>query len=700
MNAAQLLAISCRIRRPLPVETIAAWAKRQRIIFSAKENLTYAGQAFDPDRSPVMSSLIFGFLHPREPSKELHILKPSQFGATLHTMVAFSWLTVHAPGNMFYCIDSNNQATDLSTERLEPIFSAIPELKEDLANRDRQRNKTISFSACTFYLAGAQSAGAISSKPIAYAAVDETERHPLVNDTTSINLIRARLTASDRSKLITYSSPENEANYQENPNSNRIEYVPEQGTTEHAEFLSGTQEHYHVPCPYCGTTQEMKWENLKFGHCRIETLPGVPTSAADWDKARIMRETFLLCVNEACRNAGPETVDPCAHPDAKWNFGRIPESFKPWMVHPSRGKWIPAAPEERERRDLFPSARPGRRSAQVSALYDIAFDNLRWGNLVLEFLEAESDPAKLRFFINHRLGRPWSETRHIRANEGHLRNLFATSPPYDRLNLENPSLRLAYIPFLPWSINLLADVQQSVIKWMLVAYSREERDDTTRQLRRKAGEIFVIDWGAVPFDGERRWHDALEGIIDTQIETPGGKSGSISRNCISCAIDARYQTTEILSFCFTRPWWQPLYGEGRREIVNGRPFWLSPVLIQGDKQGILPGRGKEISMLWLAANHWEEELYHRRLQQTDFLGPKAPPRIHLPSDSGNYPAFLAELSNMKKDYVRTGRGAIKDWRWIKATKGPNDYGDTLKWSLMFWDYMASLGLTPSQPAAA
>lgn len=682
---------------PRPKGDILAWIPQQKIIISAKDNQTYAGQFLDPHRTPCVSSLMLGFLHPDEPNRELHFLKSSQSAASVNAIVAFGWKVQNMPGNCLYVIDTISQAKDFSTERIDTLLRSIPHTNGEIELREKgQRALTKSFANCSFYLTGAQAIGSITNKPIAWAIGDEVERHPISNGATTTGQLRARLTGSDDSKLLQFSSPESAAQYEEDA-AGHLNWIPLQGTQLHNEYLSGTQEKCHVPCPYCGHYQELVWENLKYSHCLSQDslIEGVRPI---YDQKMLDNDVYILCESELCRATGPDSTAPTACPEAlTHNHGKILERFKPWMVAIGRHRWIPTPLHLREQRDIYPQPYHLRRSANISSLYDIAFRSLRWGNLAREWIDAQGDPTKLRFFINHRLGRASQPRKLATVSESELAPHISHDPLYRRMHLQDDTKRLRHtrLPIVPHHISLFADAQQTVIKWTLVCYSKEERCPQTERILRKAGEIFVLDWGVIIFDNERNWHQELDDLTDTIFFPPDGSpGGSIITNLpCQCIIDCRHKPTEILSYCFQRPYWQPVSGDGDMTRIKGRPFWTNATLIQDNKVNgkKIHGVGKEIDVLCLDVNHWERELMYHRFQQTDFQNPNASPRVHFPNDLKNYPAYCAEILNAREEYVSTAKGRLKQLRWVPVHPGaPDDYHDCLKWAPLAWEVLQTL----------
>ncbi len=121
------------------------------------------------------------------------------------------------------------------------------------------------------------------------------------------------------------------------------------------------QRRYFVPCPHCG---EMQY--LKFGG--KDKAYGIKWDAGEPGKA------YYVCEHNACV---------------------IEHKDKRWMVE--RGEW----------RAMAPGA--GRHAGfHIWAAYSYS-PNADWGALVIEFLEAKSDPLKLQTFVNTVLGETWEE---------------------------------------------------------------------------------------------------------------------------------------------------------------------------------------------------------------------------------------------------------------------------------------------------
>lgn len=119
-------------------------------------------------------------------------------------------------------------------------------------------------------------------------------------------------------------------------------------------FAKGDQRHYHVPCPHCQEMQPLEWSGLHWGKGGTD-------------------------VHYICRECG----------------ARIDEHHKTEMI--ARGQWVPHNPGAKSR------------SYTINCLYYQFGLGPRWATLVEEWLEAQSDPAKLKTFVNDRLAETWED---------------------------------------------------------------------------------------------------------------------------------------------------------------------------------------------------------------------------------------------------------------------------------------------------
>lgn len=120
-----------------------------------------------------------------------------------------------------------------------------------------------------------------------------------------------------------------------------------------AAYLEGDRRRYWVPCPHCEEYQTIEWSRIK------------------WPEGK-PREAYMVC--EHCG-------------------GVIEDHRKPTML--SRGEW-----RAEVEGDGFTA------SFHISSLYSPMAE---WGEIAAEFIAAKGDPARLKTWVNTKLGETWRE---------------------------------------------------------------------------------------------------------------------------------------------------------------------------------------------------------------------------------------------------------------------------------------------------
>jgi phage terminase large subunit GpA-like protein len=129
------------------------------------------------------------------------------------------------------------------------------------------------------------------------------------------------------------------------------------------EYLSGDQRKYFVPCPLCDEMQPLEWD--------------AETGGMRWslDEQGEVSAVWYQCAK--CE-------------------GAIKEHYKSRML--AEGEWRPTSK----------SYDPNVRSYHINVLYAPPGMNT-WTAIVMEWLQAEGDPGRLRAFVNLNLGLPYIE---------------------------------------------------------------------------------------------------------------------------------------------------------------------------------------------------------------------------------------------------------------------------------------------------
>lgn len=347
------------------------------------------------------------------------IMKSSQSGFTEGILNVIRWLAKFSPRNVIYAIDSADEAAAINGIRLEPT---LRQLGEDVftSDDDDVKRYILKLRRMIVWFFGSYSAGKFANKQASLLVADELEEYPDLPGDTSVetNLDSRRKTAED-GRFFKLSKP-------------KLFKGPI-----HRAYLLGTQEKWHVPCPHCGTFQELVWERVRFSHCK--------DILGEWDKTRVLNETWYECANVQGQG---EAAKGC----------RIEEISKPAMN--ARGKWIATNP----------NPTPGHVSQHFSDLYSM-FKSVTWGRLALKCIAADASgmPSEKQGFWNHNLGLPWQESASRVGEE-------------DVLNCRS-AYRRGTIPFEPEVVLLTSDIGQSHARWVKMAFAAD-------------GEAWLIDWGS------------------------------------------------------------------------------------------------------------------------------------------------------------------------------------------------------------
>ncbi len=643
-----------------PRQKVGDWIRDQRV--PMHENRTYRGQHYEFDsRAPFLSALIYDFIHDKS-ARELINMKDSQSMHTTMVMFSVAWMLTNDPGNVIWVTNTRDKVREFGRDRMAPIFDAIPGLGKndrreehvDSQETGAAKKKSTStamawrFPGGVLYLGGGHTVAALVSTPAAWVVLDEVSKHPMPNDMSTIDLGRSRVTGDDDSKIFAFSTPEHEVDYVLDPSTGLEKPVIVPGNVQHSEFLSGTQEYCEVSCPHCGTWQDLVFEQLKFDHCVVRDNPD---DKGRWDFARVEAETWYQCVNKEC-------VDP-----ATGEQGRIDER---WKSHFTKNfRW----------RARNPHHTPGRRSASISALYNVANVNRSWGKIAMAFLDAKrkGSQAAMKSFWTDFLGLPFKTGRIAGAAIRQVMNLCGL---WRSLGPDNKPNKV-----LPWTaaemkfVGMICDVQLDRLKWVICAFAKD-------------GRIHLLDWSD---DNENlQLRDVPDLAYAREWESAPDETGGSAEYVISTVfIDTGYQTNEVyrlLAGQMSRPGnmihWEGVHGmhESKSKRAQLTKWWIEHYPVE-DAVTHLP-TGHEAAVNCINAETWEEDLYAERIKNHDPANPREDfPAIILPHDMKNDDPFFAEMCNMKKDWKKDKRGRTRI-QWQKVNSGPNDFGDLMKYALV------------------
>lgn len=657
------------IYTPRQAPDIRQWVHECDIKIPSQHNRTFArlGESFNFDRFPCISSWIFDFVkNPRSKvlfadgtERELEnrtsaIMKDSQSTASTCALMCLAWLLTFQPGNVIMIIDNRQQARDFAKDRLDNVLDQFAELKgEELPQKSTALAKR--YAGGTLYLGGGQSSSELVSKPAAMCIADEVAKHDLVNEMPTLKLLEGRGTGDDDFRLLAFSTPDNALEHQRNEVTGKMEPVITKETILHSSYLQGTQERCEVPCPHCGAWQELTFERLRFDHCK-ESMPDPSGTLGKpvWNLERVKRETWYQCANPDCTDRREDgTVR-----------GRIEEHHKPAMM--ARHRWVATNPYYK----------PGHRTMQLSALYNITFASRTWGAIAIAFLGAvqEGGEANLKAFTTEYLGKPFAR---YEIKDENLEAVKKLKRGYRRISWQGQPLMQVPLPTEEIRfLGMTADVQRGegndygvigAVKWLIFAAGWD-------------GQIWVLDWGAVP-DLE-----SLPEVVEDRSFCSKDDPDPWMTVDVVC-VDTGYLGERVRAFLAGEggsgsnvPRWCGVRGRSKENesALRGRAR-LKKEYPARDKHG----RDTVLRIINIKSDHWEFELHVERIAK-EGDGTRSRPAVNLPSDTPD--GFLVELTNMTQFRAKPNAGNVREIKWRKRNSDqPNDISDLVKYALVVTD---------------
>jgi phage terminase large subunit GpA-like protein len=272
------------------------------------------------------------------------VMKPVQVGATEVLLNTAAYYLAHAPATVMVVQPNQDMSKRLSRQRVEPMIGLCPPLKALIATqRSKGGNEAFlktSRLGGTLVIASARSAAGLRSLPARVVLCDEVDSYLTdLGEGNPFDLAAARATTFGSSKRVAAISTPTYAGQ------SLIERL----------YRESDQRKWFVPCPFCGFSQTLEWENLR------------------WELEENFPQVRYRCVS--CNR-------------------EIPESHKPAMV--AAGCWKPTWGK------FSPSSRGYHFNALISPW-------LGWSDLVRQY-EAAITPEQKKSFTNLVLALPWQET--------------------------------------------------------------------------------------------------------------------------------------------------------------------------------------------------------------------------------------------------------------------------------------------------
>ena len=394
--------VSEAIAPPPPVDYLA-WAKAN-IVFSAR--LTDYPGPYNEELFPFFSEVLRAF-SPDDPCRLVTLRKSAQVGGTVLANI-FTLGSMHMdPGDFLYVHPTEDNASRWSKQKLRPLLLETTALAPMFPERSRDGGSSILYKERAdgrgaIQISGANSPASLSMISMKRQVQDDLAKWEINSGGDPEGQADSRSEAYEFAKIFKNSTP-----------------LIMPGCRISRNYLSGTQETYHVPCPHCGAMQPLEWENMR------ERL----------DEAHPERACFW-CVK--CGAA-------------------IEQHHRASIVR--RGVWIAKHPERaREHRSFYIWAAYG----PLQSWERIA---RRWFNLQRggpDDRGGDSKEAKAaeQVFFNDTLGIADAVT--------------GTSVPWEDLRdrADETGFRRGTVPQGAYKLTLGIDVQQDRVEWLLVGWGR------------------------------------------------------------------------------------------------------------------------------------------------------------------------------------------------------------------------------------
>ena len=333
--------------KPPAKQTVSEWADKNRVLVS--ESSAEPGR-WRTDRAPYQREIMDSFTQPG--IWQIVIMASAQVGKSEIELNMMGCAIDNDPGPMLYIQPTDNVADDYSKRRIQPMIDACPRLRRKVyKQRSRDTTNTITmktFPGGSLAIIGANSPADLSSKPVRYIFMDETDRFPpsagTEGDPQELAERRTETFRHNR-KIVKTSTPTIKGH-------SKIE----------TDYMNGTQEEWRTECPHCHAFSFIKFENIKFEKETVKNEQG----EEDYKVLSVGWECPV------CKRVIPEH-------EAK----RLP------------AKWVSNNPGALDN---------GIRSFRLNAFMSPWSS---WKDIVWKFLKAKKDPDKLKVFYNTVLGMTW-----------------------------------------------------------------------------------------------------------------------------------------------------------------------------------------------------------------------------------------------------------------------------------------------------
>lgn len=493
--------------------TVSQWADKNRRLTS--ESSAEVGK-WRTSRTPYMFDILDSFTDPL--IEHIVVVAASQVGKseTINNMVGYC--IDQDPGPILLIQPTIDDVKRYSEMRIAPMIRETRCLKRkvadpksrDAANTKRQK----SFPGGVLVMTGSNVAHDLSSMPIRYVFGDERDRWATSagSEGDPWELAVARTRTFYNKKMVEVSTPT----------------VKGASAIENSYNL-GTMERWKTQCPHCGEYVELTFDNIRFEY-----------DAAENGDKKIFHISEIFYVCPECGGISDEHT--MKSQPAKW-VATVPEARE---HHKTRSFWL---------------------TAWVSPW-------ATWESIILQFLQAGTDSAKLQVVYNTQFGELWEERGDMASED----DVMARREVYE-----------AEVPDGVLLLTCGVDTQDDRLEYEVVGH-------------RRYGETWGIKKGVIlgrP-DTEEVW-ERLDEVLSHKYKFKSGVSLQISLTFID---EGGHFTQEVRQHCLARqhdhvfaikganrpdiPYTAP--PKKQKIVVNGKVIgqvWVYEIGVNAGKQKIV-----------------------------------------------------------------------------------------------------------------
>ena len=342
--------------RPPENLTVDEWADKYRVL---PDTSAEAGP-WRTSRTPYLQEPMRAFTDPN--IHRIVMVAAAQVGKSELELNIIGYIMAQDPGPILYILPGEADGKKFSRQRIAPMIRACKVLRNKVADvKSRDGGNTIlqkMFPGGSLTITGSNSAPALASMPIRYVLGDERDRWADSAGTEGDpwELAQARQITFYNRKAVEVSTPTIKG-------SSKIE----------ASYYLGTQERWVHQCPNCGEYSEINFETIRFQRLK-----------------KIVNNKEVYSVK----------IDGHVCPACGFTFSQDQMRRQP-------AKWQAENPEALQK---------GIRSFWLTAF---ASPWLTWESIILDVIQNENDPEKLKAVYNTKLGKLW-EHRDVNQTDEEL----------------------------------------------------------------------------------------------------------------------------------------------------------------------------------------------------------------------------------------------------------------------------------------